>query len=195
MRDKIVGLLGLVLAGTFFAGCATSKLTRLDDVSANEAIAVAKFRCIYNGKDVTKGCNVIFDPMPSFGTPKYQYILGESGYVFAKLPLGANSIRVVIHKSGLMQHHFTSEELTCQINGGGVINYIGDVTFDWNGMSSGAGVGIVALTGVAGSSALTGGGVAVSVESNAAAAQEAFRQKFPNDRGLTPSLLVVKLRK
>ena len=192
------GLFNLVLvivSAIFATGCATSKLTRLDDVSANEAVVIAKFHCVYNGKDVTKGCNVIFDPMPSFGTPKYQYILDESGYVFAKLPVGANAIRVVIHKSGLMQHHFTSEELTCQINGGGVINYIGDVTFDWKGMSSGAGVGVVALTGVIGSSELTGGGVAVSVESNAAAAQEAFRQKFPNDRSLTPSLLVVKLRK
>jgi len=196
MKSKIMRLMGLVLIGLFFSGCATSRLTQLNDVGPNEAIAVAKFRFIYNGEVVTKGCNVIFDPVPAFGFPKNQYILfDESGYVFMKLPSGVNSIRIVIHKSGLMQHHFQPEELTCQLSSGGVINYIGDVTFNWNGMGSGSAVGVTALTGVFGGSLLTGGKVAVSVESNKGAAQTAFRQKFPTAQDVTLSSLVIKPRK
>jgi hypothetical protein len=193
MKSKIVRLMGLILIGLFLSGCATSRLTQLNDVGPNEAIAVAKFQFIYNGKVVTKGCNVIFDPLPAFGPPKNQYILfDESGYVFMKLPAGVNSIRIVIHKSGLMQHHFQPEELTCQLRGDGVINYIGDVTFNWDGMGSGSAVGVTALTGVVGGSFLTGGKIAVTVESNKDAAQTAFRQKFPTAQNVTPSLLVVK---
>ena len=36
--------------------------------------------------------------------------------------------------------------------------------------------------------------IRVTVETNVAAAQEAFRNKFPTDRTLTPSLLVVNPR-
>ena len=197
MKLKVARSLGLVLIGLFFTGCATSRLTQLNDVGQNEAIAVARFRFVYNGEVVTKGCNVIFDPIPAFiGPVKNQYILfDESGYVFMKLPAGVNSIRIVIHKSGLMQHHFQPEELTCQLRGDGVINYIGDVTFNWDGMGSGSAVGVTALTGVIGGSFLTGGKIAVSVESNKDAAQTAFRQKFPTAQDVTPSLLSVKPRK
>ena len=77
-------LVGLALASLSLSGCATpGKLTRLDSVSPNEAIAVARFHVIYNDKDGTKGCNIIFDG-------SRQFILDESGYVFAKLPIGTN---------------------------------------------------------------------------------------------------------
>jgi hypothetical protein len=192
MRYKRICLLGFALAGLSLSGCATNRLTRLDDVSSEEAIVVAKFCIKYNGEDVTKGCNVVFN---SFALAKNQFILDESGYVFGKLPVGLNSIRILVHKSGLMQHRFRSEELTCQLSGGGVINYIGNITFDWHGMGSGAGVAVVVAGGMIGSTLLTGGDIAVLVESNTAEMQEAFRRKFSTDRNITTSLVVVKLSK
>ena len=102
-----------------------------------------------------------------------------------------NSIRNVIHRSGLMQHHFGADELTCQLSGGGVVNYLGDITFDWNGMSSGSGMAIAAISPLV-NTFTTGGGTRVSVETNTPAALDAFRQKFKTDKSLTPSLLAVK---
>jgi hypothetical protein len=189
MRYKMICLLGLVLAGLSLSGC-VSQVTRLDNlssVSSEEAIFVAKFRVTYNGEEM-KVCNMLFDEA------KTQCFLDGNNYVFAKLPIGRHSISHIIHKSGLMQHHFKPEELTFQLSGGGAINYIGDITIDWHGMGSGSGVAVVAATGVIGSGLLTGGEIAVSVDSNTAEAQEAFRRKFSTDRSLTPSLLVVKPR-
>jgi hypothetical protein len=201
MRYKIYYLIALLLGVTLLSGCATGRtgrLTRLDDVSSDAGIVVAKFRFIYNGKDVTEGCNVVFDPAFGF-LPPNQFILDKSGYVFAKLPLGSNPIRLVIHKSGMMKHKFHEDELTCQVRGGGAINYIGDITFDWHGKgtasSTATQVGIIASTGLIGAAFLTPQGeLKVSVESNTATAQEMFRQKFATKQSVTPSLLVVKTR-
>ena len=194
MRNTMIWMAGLVLAGVCLSGCATSYLTRLDKVASDEAIAVAKFRVIYNGKDVTKGCGVIFDPFPSSGVPKYGYTLDETGYVFARLPIGANSIHLVGLKGGTHLHTFRPKELTCQLDGGGVINYMGDVTMDWNGMGTGSAIAIGAVSPVL-HGLTTGGRIVVSVETNAVRAQEVFRQKFPTDRNLKPSLLVVQAPK
>lgn len=193
MCYRIVRLLALFLTSLFLTGCATTKLTRLDDLSPTEGIAVVKFHILYNDKDVTKGCGVVFDPLPSFGTPKNQFGLDDSGYVMTKLPVGQNSIRLIVHRSGLMQHRFAAGELSCQISGGGTINYLGDVTFNWNGMGTGSGFALAAVSPILNSLG-TGGAVKVSVESNPAAAQAAFRQKFPNDLSLIPALLVGKPR-
>jgi hypothetical protein len=189
MRNKIICLLGLVLAGLPLSGCVSqvARIDNLSSVSSEEAIVVAKFRVKYNGEEM-KVCNLLFDEA------KTQCFLEWNSYVFAKLPAGKHSISHIIHKSGLMQHHFKPEELTFQLSGGGVINYIGDITIDWHGMGSGSGVAVVAATGVIGSGLLTGGEIAVSVDSNTAEAQEAFKQKFSIDRIITPSLVVVKPR-
>lgn len=191
MRYKTIGLLGLVLAGLLYSGCITmSKLSQLDNLPPNETIAVARFHIKYKGQDVTPGCNIIFSPM-------LQNILDESGYAFMHLPIGTNHIKTLIHRSGLMHHNFRPGELSCQLSGGGAINYIGDITLDWNGGAGVAGnIGLIAATGVIGQAFLSPQGtLVVSVESKPAEAQEAFRRKFSTDRSITPSLLVVKPRK
>ena len=180
---RAVGLWSVLVL--LLAGCSTSNLSRLDKVPPDQAIAVAKFRVLYNGKDASKGCNVIFNNREQCP------ILDATGYVFAKLPVGTNSIRNLVHKSGLMQHHFPAGELACQLRGDGVINYLGDVTIVWDGMGSGAGLALAAFSPLL-NSATTGGKAQVAVESNPAAAQEAVRRKFSTERSLEPSLLVVK---
>jgi len=188
----MIGVLGLVLAGAILSGCvvgvAPTKLTRLDDVSSREAITVAKFSITYNGKDVTKGCNLIFSNKSYHGCT-----LDESGYVFMKLPIGTHAIRYVVHKNGLMQRNFRSDELTCLISGEGTINYIGDISLDWHGVTGAESVGVIAGIGLTGYAfTTTHGKVVVAVASDTAAAQAAFKQKFPTDRIITPSLLVVQ---
>jgi hypothetical protein len=193
MRSKIICLLGLALAGLLFTGCATSHLTRLQDVSSNEAVVVAKFHIIHNGQDQTKDCAVLFNTS-AYGE-KYGFRLDEGGYVVVKLPVGKDSLDMLC--TSWKRHLFGPEELTCEVSGGGAINYIGDITMDWNGTGSGAvilstiGGGIIGGT-LAGSA--TQGKIVVTVDSNVAAAQEAFRQKFPADKILMPSLLVVNPR-
>lgn len=188
----MLGLLILALAGTFLTGCANNRIARLQDVPSAEAIVVAKFRILYNGEDVTKGSVVIFNPLPPvIGTAKYQYVMDDSGYVFGTQPVGLNSINTIMHRTGLMQHRFKKDELTCQLAGGGVINYLGDITIDWNGHGKGFGVATAAVSPIF-NALVTGGGIAVAVDQNVAAAQEAVRQKFGTDRLLTPALLVVK---
>ena len=191
MKNKIIRLLSLALAGLFLNGCAsTNALTQLDKVSPDQAILVAKFRIIYNGDDVTTGCGVFLEPLPAFAGRAYP--IDESGYLYLTRPVGLNSIKILIHKSGLMQHRFYSDELTCQLAGGGVVNYIGDINIYWNGMGKGSAIGLTALTGILGNNILTGGGVSAKVEDNTAAAQAAFQQKFSTTQTITPSLLVVK---
>ena len=90
-----------------------------------------------------------------------------------------------------MQHHFSKEDLTCQLAGGGVINYIGDITIDWNGHGTGYGVATAAVSPIF-NALVTGGGIAVAIDSNLLAAQAVFQKKFSTDRTLTPALLVVK---
>ena len=175
------------MAGLLLSGCVSSpRIKDLAKVGPDKAIVVAKFRVIYNDKDITKGCNVIFNN-------KQQFILDETGSVYAALPPGRNSIRNVIHKSGFMQHHFAIDDLTCDLVGGGVINYLGDITFNWHGMGSGSGFLLAAISPVI-SSVATGGGANVLVETNTAAAQGHFQEQFPGDHKFVPALLVVKPR-
>jgi hypothetical protein len=193
MKTKILGLLYTALIGSILTGCATiPRLTRIDDVSSQEAIVATKVRLVYNGEDMPV-FNVIFRPVPATYSQKYLYqnVPNESGYIFTKVPAGKNCIGVVIHKSGLMRHNFDPDDLTFQARGGGVINYIGDITFTWRGMSTGAGLATAAASGLL-SSYATGGDIQVSVQSNVASAQAAFKQKYPTDRNITPSLLIVR---
>ena len=72
MRYNFIVLPIMVLVGVFLAGCANNQIARLQDVPSEEAILVAKFRILYNGKDVTKGSAVIFNPLPAVvGSAKY----------------------------------------------------------------------------------------------------------------------------
>jgi hypothetical protein len=196
-------MLGLVLAGLFLSGCATSRLTRLDEVLPGEAVAVAKVRVIHNGKEVPRGFNVVFDCAQA-GTAKGQCGVEENGYIFARFPVGPRSIRMVVLPSGLVKHSFEADELTFQLRGGGTINYIGDITMEWRGIGNGTAVAAMVAGGVSGGfvGSILGGelvnmgeGLAISVKSNPAEAQKAFSQKFPTARSITPSLLVVKPHK
>ena len=185
--NKIMKLLGLTLAGMFLAGCAaTPKLSRLDSVAPGEAVVVAKFHVLYNGQEANKDCSILLDAPKIFGTPKYTFALDENGYVFTKMAAGKHQIDFII--TAWKQHHFKDGELTCAVNGD-AINYLGDITINWNGV--GNGTAILAGGGLVGALA-TQGRIAVTVDSNVAAAQAAFKQKFSTDRTLTPSLLVVE---
>ena len=144
-----LNLLTLLLAVVFTAGCFSNKLQRVEDLAPNEAGAVARIRIVYNGKDVTKGSEVVFNA-PTFGFPKYAYALGEEkGYVFAKLPVGRNSIDVLVHKGGIVHHNFHPDELTFQLGEGKAVYYLGDMTLDWPGIKSGAPFPPQVLTGSA----------------------------------------------
>ena len=188
---KCFQLLGLSLAVCFLSGCLAYNITQLKDVSSEEAIAVAKFRIVYNGEDVTKGSFVIFNA-PDTGFVKYQFMLDETGYLFAKLPVGVNRIRFINHRSGFMQHHFGPEELTCQLSGSGVINYIGDITAEWKGKGTGSAFAITAATGVFAQALFTQGKIRISVEANTAKTQEIVARKFATSKSITPALLAVK---
>jgi hypothetical protein len=186
MQNKIINLLGLALAGLCLAGCAaTPTLTRLDGVAPGDAIVVAKFHVLYNGQEANKDCSILLDAPKIIGTPKYAFALDENGYVFTKMAARKHQIDFII--TAWKQHHFKEGELTCEVNGG-AINYLGDIKIDWKGV--GNGTAVLAGGGFIGALA-TQGRIVVTVDSNVTAAQEAFRQKFPTDRTLTPSLLVV----
>jgi hypothetical protein len=193
MKHQAMCLLAPVLSCLLISGCVTPilRLNDLSEVSPQEAVIVGKFHIKYNGKDV-KGGNVLFD------AGKTQCLFDESGYVFGKFPSGRHSITTVIHPSGLMTHQFGPEELTCQLSGGGVINYIGDITFNWNGISSAAYVGTMAIpvAGVVGNviknSIITEGQLTVSVDSNEREMQAEFGRRFATDRKLKSALLLVK---
>lgn len=182
--------LAATLVGLFLSGCSSTKLSRLDDVTSNEAIVVAKFRILYNGQDATKGSNVIFNLYTGRKfLPKYQNILDESGYVVTKLPIGANSIDNLVHKSGFLMHHFPAGELSFLLTGGGVVNYLGDITIDWHGIDPKE-----VRKGCVSCGAAEGGTIVVSVHSNVTGAQEVFQKNFTTDRSVTPSLLQVLVR-
>jgi len=137
MGQRVICLLGVLLAGLYLSGCTTPvNLTRLDEVSPDQAIVVGRFHVRYNGQDETKGCNVVFRQW-TFASPT-ECVLDESGYLYARFPVGKNPIQMIIRGSsyGLLLHRFPSGQLYCAVEGNGVINYIGDITFDWNGMNS-----------------------------------------------------------
>jgi len=183
------------LAGLLFTGCASSRvLTSVEKVSPEQAMAIGKFRLNYNGKDVTKDLVIVFNDGA--------FRLDEGGYLFWEGPVGPNAIRAVMKKGGVIKHNFGAEDLTFQLAGGGVVNYLGDITVNWQGMGNGAAwatlVGGELAGGIAGGviiqDQVTKGKIVISVETNTAAAQTAFRQKFSTDKTLTPALLVVKPR-
>ena len=185
MNSSKMMRVGVIVAGLFLVGCgAGSKLTRLDNVSKDEAIVAGKFRIKYNGEDVTKGCDISIRPM-------YTQRLDESGYVFAKLPVGAHSVWILTYS--YMQHRFDTDDLTFQLKGGGAINYIGDITMDWKGMSKGSGLALgVAVGGWGNILGATKGKMVVSVKSNPEEIQAEIRRRFNSDQKVTPSLMVVK---
>jgi hypothetical protein len=185
---KSVSPLFYLLIVCLASGCASSNLTDVKKVQPDEAMAVAKFRIIYNGKDVTKGCSILFNA-PKTGYTKYQYILDETGYVFARLRTGTNRISMVLHKYS--QHSFGPQELTCDLRAGDTVNYIGDITMEWNGVGSVAGFTLIAVGGPLGSALGTQGKLVVGVESHDAEAQQAFNAKFRSNRTLAPALLIV----
>ncbi|MEI6077026.1 MAG: hypothetical protein WCS94_15710 [Verrucomicrobiota bacterium] len=186
MRNKIIGLLGIVLSSMFLSGCATKgTITNLDKVKPDDAIMVAKFRILYNGEDVTKKCALMFGSASGF-----ECALDETGYIFAQVSPGPLNLKFVCIR-GWSGHSFEPDEITCQLAGGGVVNYLGDVTVDWQGKSRGSIMALSIVSPIAGS--VTGvGTTTVSVGSHLAEAQAAFQRQFKTNRILTPALLVVK---
>ena len=198
MKYRLSSALGLalILVGS---GCASNKLKRLEDLSDKEAVAIAKIRVLHNGKDVTKGAAVLFDA-PATGIPKYDYLVGEDGYVIAKLPVGDNSLNYILHPDRVTQHRFRDGELAFVLPEGRAIYYIGDITFHWQGTGSSANWIVTVATGGMITGPLAGGAtsqgrIVVAVDSRPAEADKAFREKFPTDRAISASLLTVNPRK
>jgi hypothetical protein len=187
LKNVIIVLTCLI----FICSCSTLRLTKIEDVSLNEAAAIVKINLKYNGEDVTKKSYILFNA-PSFGAAKH-LIPDENGYIYAKLPLGTNSIDEILLVIGLgnVQHRFNTGELTFQLNQAQAIYYLGDLTIDWQGVGSGTAATMSIGLGVVGS-LLTQGDIIVSVESNINGAQEAFRKKFQTQLEIIPSLVVVK---
>ena len=176
----------------FLSGCATGRLSRLEDVSPDEAAIIARIKVKYNGEDVTKGSGIAIN-LPSTGAPMYKYWADENGYIIGKAPLGINSIDLVSAGPmavGRFSHIFKSKELSFELNRGQEIFYLGDITFDWHGIEYGAAQVAVGF-GAIGSLA-TQGSVSVSVESDVSKAEEIFRKKFPNHLATIPSILIIK---
>jgi hypothetical protein len=189
MNHRTAATLVLLAFIVTLAGCAATQVARLADVPPTEAIAVAKFRVLYNNEDVTKGSNVVFDRRGQ--SPKQQFILDDTGYIFGRFAVGTHSIDILVHKSGFLVHGFSPGELTCTLAGDGVLNYLGDITFTWEGMSSKEGAALAGQSAIA-ASMQTGGTIAVSLESRPDAAQQLLRQRFSADRSVTPALLVAR---
>lgn len=188
-------LVGLAVAGLFFTGCSTQRiLISVDKASPEKAMVIGKFKVNYNGQDITKDSAIYFDSSV-FG-------LDESGYLFLEFPVGQNAIRGVEKRWSAITHRYGAEELTFQLAGGGAVNYLGDITMDWHGVGNGAAWGALIggelVGGIAGGAVVqaqaTKGGIVITVETNAAAAQAAFQKKFSTNRPITPALLVVKPR-
>jgi len=203
MRYHTVCMLGLMFVVVFLTGCVSyiPRLENLSSVKPEEAIVATRIRIKYNGVNSKQGVIVIDDTT--------QYILDESGYMFAALPAGKHSITLLAHESGFLKHQFQPNELTFQLGGGGQINYLGDITLDWQGITpeegrnniivgaligSGGGV-ITAVAGGCVASKLTPQGkIVVEVKSDDTQIQKEFTQRFASDRKLTPSLLAVKFQ-
>lgn len=198
MRRKLsLGpLVGLIVSVLFASGCCSySFLNRLDNLSSNEAIVIAKIHILYNDKDVSKGSHVFFNTWDSNGVFKYQYVVGQDGYIFARLPVGTNGIGCITQKNGYLTHNINKGELVCQLKGGGVINYLGDINVNWNGNVSGSDKvrGFLRTSSLLGTLLMSQpehGQIGVAVESHVKEATEAFRKKFPGSKAdITPSLI------
>ena len=129
MRFKNVCQLAIVLSTWLLTGCATSTLTRLEDLSTDEAILAARFHIVFDDNDVTEGTWVLFDA-PAFGANKYSYQLDKTGYVFARLPIGLNHMSGFLYNHNL--HQCRDKEVTFQLVGNGVVNDLGNVTVNWH---------------------------------------------------------------
>lgn len=116
------------------SGCSIGRLSSIDDVSDHEIIAVGRAKVIYNGRDVTKGSNLVFNA-PVYGFPKYQCILDDSGYIFTKLPREYVSLTNLVHPEGLITKTVAKDQLVVNLKHCARVCYIGDITFDWNGIN------------------------------------------------------------
>jgi hypothetical protein len=199
MKYKFCFFVNLILAVLFVSGCCPySFLKRLDNLEPNEAIAIAKINILDEGKDVSEGSHVFFNTWDSHGVAKYQYVVERDGYIFARLPVGTNGISCITQRNGYLTHNINKGELTWQLKGGGVINYLGDININWNGKVSSSDK----MRGFLRTSSLLGtllisqpehGQISVTVESNVKEATEAFRRKFPDCKtDITPVLIDVK---
>ncbi len=152
----------------FLCGC-PARITRIEDISSNEAAIIAKINAKYNGKDVIPA-HIGLD-VPSVPITMYQFIPDDNGYIYGRVPLGDMSIgSLIIRVPGVgdFTHRFKSDQLTFKLNREQTIFYLGDITFDCQGTA-----------------------LSVSVESDIAKAEEIFRKKFPHNLETLPSLLVL----
>ena len=193
-KSNFLSLLSLflVLVSTgLLSGCATvcPKINSPADLRTllpDEVIVAARFRIMCNGKDVTKACNVKFD---AYGFIDFPCMLDETGYVFAKFPVGkhwVNTIRIAA-STQVDAYAFCEKDITFQVIGGSAVTYIGDITVDWR-PSTGTALSKNGPAYALGASLWTPKTINVSVKADADAAQRAFREKFQTDRAFTLSL-------
>ena len=165
------------------SGCSIGKLNSVDDVGPNEVVAVGRARVIYNGRDVTKGSNLVFNA-PTNGFPKYQCLLDEDGYIFTKLPREYVSLTNIVCNAGFITESLSKDQLVVNLQNHDKVCYIGDLNILWNGIDvveaerrgSAAALGI-RLPNEQGNKSLT-----ISVKSrNINAIQKEFQLRYKNN--------------
>lgn len=189
---KKLFVLAAMLSVVLLSGCsAASKLTRLDDVKADEVVVVAKVKVVFNESEATSAhvvMNLNKGPAIKVAGMIDQFPVGSDGYIYAKFPRGAQSIDQFILHGGMNQYNVPNGVLGFDVPAAGPV-YIGDIEVNWIGKGW-----LAKLLEV--NQALTQGfyrdtEVTLSVSSDLSAAQEAFNKKFKSNQVLTAALATV----
>ena len=102
MKNRITGLLGLLLASLFLGGCSmlvphSANIQGVKDLRSNEAVVVGRVRIVDLGKDVTASCGCLiihYGPALAQNIYKYNFqdnyarILSKNGLICARVPVG-----------------------------------------------------------------------------------------------------------
>jgi hypothetical protein len=112
-----------------FLGCKTGRISTLEK-NPDEAILFGKVTFMSNGEVFTRKHAILFDEI-WWGT--YAVFPDDSNYIYTKVPVGKHFIARV--ESYPDNTNFPETFLTFETNKSGIY-YIGDITIDWDNISS-----------------------------------------------------------
>lgn len=134
---KLSNLFYLIISVVLLSGCASKEITTLTPRSG-ECIVAYKAEVLYKGADVTDKSALFFNG-EQFGVPN------ESGSLkIISLPCQNNYLSAITYYvggfKGIIEHQFENGDTSFQASEG-KINYLGDITFNWQWHDESVGVG------------------------------------------------------
>jgi hypothetical protein len=180
----IIALFSIVV----LAGCALRPFGQLKSIETkpDEVIVIGHLKVQDKGKDITTETNLFFNEA-AWGT--YVYRADTSGYIYTKLKVGENHLARIGHKNRLA--NIPDDYATVTLADAAKVYYIGDISIDVTGMLR-TSSGLFGLVGAVAAAGAGGKHVPIRVTNNPQLAIEYFRTKFPNNKEVVISTLVIK---